>query len=113
MNKTIICEWLKTWVINLIDVYLFAAALNCLFQWLARGTTNDLLGFILSLIVAVSVYFVSVTQKNNDKINKRVCVALALLVIWSVIMPFCVNYGLQSASKSDKTINSTNVQQKE
>jgi uncharacterized membrane protein len=50
-------RWLVNWTVLLSTVFLFAAALNCLFAWLAYGFRHDAAGFVFSLVLALLVYF--------------------------------------------------------
>ena len=99
MNKNLTNNWLKTWAIHLINIYLFAAALNCLFQWLANNTMHDLLGCITTTIFATAVYIIS-------KKDKGIIVAIVVLALWFISFSTIMNYTNISKTKAINQIES-------
>jgi hypothetical protein len=88
-NKTqksfsIICA---DWTVMLCDVLLFASALNCLFLTLAYRKTFDIVLFVISLCLAIAVYFFSISVKKNPIISKRVIIAVSSVIVWAILIP--------------------------
>ncbi len=80
-------RWLTGWLVMLCDVVLFASALNCLFRWLSYGHAFDLAALILSLILALAVYFTAMNPQKIASLRNRVLVAAGAVIVWAVLMP--------------------------
>lgn len=101
MDNQLKINWVKTWIINLIDVYLFAAALNCLFQWLANGTKHDLIGCIISVTCGAIIYIISKKSKNQNK-----CIAIAISVLLTWIIAFSILINITNNNNNSSAIKS-------
>lgn len=80
-------RWLTGWLVMLCDVMLFSSALNCLFKWLSYGYAFDLAALILSLILALVVYFTAMNPQRVASMNNRVMIAISAVVAWAILMP--------------------------
>jgi len=88
---------LVSWVVMLSSVLLFASSLNCLFIWLAYGRAYDVAALILSLVLALVVYFFALDPKRTASYNRRVLIATAALMLWAILMPVVMKLaGFQS-----------------
>ena len=73
--------------IILCDVILFASALNCLFQSLAYMKTFDIVLFVISLVLALIVYYFALNVKKIPLIQKRLIIAVSCVILWALIIP--------------------------
>ncbi|HNS08903.1 MAG TPA: hypothetical protein PKN29_04335 [Candidatus Ozemobacteraceae bacterium] len=80
-------RWLTGWLVMLCDVILFASALNCLFRWLSYGYNFDLAALVLSLLLALAVYFTAMNPQRIASLSARALVAVGAVVAWAVLMP--------------------------
>lgn len=80
-------RWFGSWVVLLCDVFLFAAALNCLFRWMSYGKPFDGAALALSLVLALTVYFLALKPERIASLQKRMLVAVASLAIWAALLP--------------------------
>ncbi|GAB1353045.1 hypothetical protein MASR1M12_17780 [Erysipelotrichia bacterium] len=80
-------RWLTGWLVMLCDVVLFSSALNCLFRWLSYGHVFDLAALVLSLILALVVYFTAMNSQRIASLSKRALIAVGAVVAWAVLMP--------------------------
>ncbi len=80
-------RWLTGWLVMLCDVVLFASALNCLFRWLSYGRGFDLAALVLSLLLALAVYFTAMNPQRIASLSTRALVAVGAVVAWAVLMP--------------------------
>ncbi len=78
---------LVSWVVMLSCVFLFAASLNCLFLWLSYGHSYDLAGLVLSLVLALIVYFTALDAKKVASYQRRLIIATAALMLWAILLP--------------------------
>lgn len=76
-----------SWTVMLSCVFLFASSLNCLFLWLSYGRRYDLAGLVLSLILALTVYFTALDSKKVASYQRRLLIATAALMLWAILMP--------------------------
>ena len=74
-------------LIILCDVILFSSALNCLFQALAYMKTFDIVLFIVSLVLAIIVYYFALNVKKIPLIQKRLIIAVSCVIVWALIIP--------------------------
>jgi hypothetical protein len=75
------------WVVMLSSVFLFASSLNCLFLWLAYGRSLDAAILVLSLVLALVVYFFALDSKKIASYQRRLLIATAALMLWAVFLP--------------------------
>ncbi|PKL50945.1 MAG: hypothetical protein CVV42_01200 [Candidatus Riflebacteria bacterium HGW-Riflebacteria-2] len=88
---------LVSWVVLLSSVFLFASSLNCLFLWLAYGRGYDMAALVLSLVLALIVYFFALDARKIASYNRRLLIATAALMLWAVLLPFVMKLtGYQS-----------------
>jgi hypothetical protein len=80
-------RWLSDWAVMLCDVFLFASAVNCLFLWLSYGRTFDGAAFAFSLLLALTVYYLTIYSSRFPSIQKRLLTAVGAVVVWAVLMP--------------------------
>jgi len=80
-------RWLTGWLVMLCDVVLFSSALNCLFRWLSYGHVFDLAALVLSLILALVVYFTAMNSQRIASLSNRALIAVGAVVAWAVLMP--------------------------
>lgn len=79
-------RWLVNWIVMLSSVFLFSSSLNCLFLWLAYGKGHDLICFFLSLLPAITIYFLTLDARRIPSLNKRLALAIALLLLWAILI---------------------------
>lgn len=80
-------RWMIGWLVMLCDVVLFSSALNCLFRWLSYGRAFDLAAFVLSLVLALAVYFTAMNPQKIASLSNRALIAVAAVAAWAVLMP--------------------------
>jgi len=80
-------RWLTGWLVMLCDVVLFSSALNCLFRWLSYGSAFDLAALVLSLILALAVYFTAMNSQRVASLSNRAMIAIGAVIAWAVLMP--------------------------
>lgn len=78
---------LISWAVMLSCVFLFASSLNCLFLWLSYGRSYDLAGLVLSLVLALIVYFTALDSKKVASYQRRLLIATAALMLWALLLP--------------------------
>jgi hypothetical protein len=86
-NKVFSKKWYYHWTRCLINVFIFAAALNCFFQWLAYAHHYDLAGFVFSLALGFWLYYYSSSSKNASNISRHLSTSLGTLAVWLVLFP--------------------------
>jgi len=80
-------RWLVNWVVLLSTVFLFASSLNCLFLVLAYGRPYDSAGLVLSLILALIMYFIVFNPSRMASLQRRLLFSVTALMVWAVLMP--------------------------
>lgn len=76
-----------SWTVMLSSVFLFASSLNCLFIWLAYGRGYDAAALILSLTLALIVYFFALDAKKIASYNRRLFIATSAIILWAILLP--------------------------
>ncbi len=76
-----------SWVVMLSCVFLFASSLNCLFIWLAYGRGYDAAALVLSLVLALIVYFFALDAKKIASYNRRLLIATSAIILWAILLP--------------------------
>lgn len=83
---------LVSWVVMLSSVFLFGSSLNCLFIWLAYGRNYDAAALVLSLVLALVVYFFALDSKRTASYDRRLLIATSALMTWAVLLPAVMKF---------------------